>query len=1202
MRHRPKNIAGFLAALAFTLPCALLAQKDITQPGDPIIASSSNSPGSEGVANAIDGQPTKYLNFDTRTGGKPSGFVVSPSIGVTRVVGISMQSANDAPERDPKIVTLEGSNDDTITDFASGNWELIVRLDNIPAFTARFQTQTFFFDNFKPYKHYRWTVHETQTINGCCMQIAEVELLGSLLPPDVTQPGDPLIASSSNSPGSEGVANAIDGQPTKYLNFDTRTGGSPSGFIVTPSIGRTLVTGLTMQSANDAPERDPKIVTLEGSNDDTVTGWSGGNWELIVRLDNIPAYTARFQTQTFLFDNYKPYKHYRWTVLQTQTINGCCMQIAEVELLGTGAPKDVTQPGDPIIASSSNSPGSEGVANAIDGQPTKYLNFDTRTGGSPSGFIVTPSIGATTVIGLTMQSANDAPERDPKIVTLEGSNDDTVTGWTGGNWELIVRLDNIPAYTARFQTQEFYFPNRKSYKHYRWTVLETQTINGCCMQIAEVELLAVSEGADCNKARFLTQPVDTPVLSGSQATFNVVVNGPWPLQWYRNGVPIPGATQASYTTAPVTAQNANDTYSVEIVGCEMSSSVKAVIFTPSTTKSLGLSFRGSGANGAPTLMNPDDIAGVWPQAYWMNAAAAGSGSLPDYNVDPPVEVTDSDGNVSAITIDWATSGTWGSGTGNATATQRMLNGLNLDNPGGDPATVTFSNVPNGNHAVLVYVVSPPLQFQDVTYTVTGTTTQTYYIRAMNSDEYNAAPGFYRGFSSDPNNPTIANFVRFDNVRPDAGVITLSANCTTTGYDRGTGINAIQLVLNAPNPGDPPAITTQPQPTVAPEGGTARLTVVATGNNLTYQWRKDGRNLPNGGSVSGATTATLTISPFSAADEGVYSVAVFNPAGSVISRNAAVRVSKYDIRDRLVGYWKLDETGGLSAANSVTGGKPGAVNGTPSWGAGQILNAFNFDGGTYLFVPDYPVAKQAIAAAAWVNVPAGSLFADAAIIRNAQGALTVSGGAQRIVGQFEMGLVYDQDSGAVLPMAAVGIGPNVARVTASTPFPVGGWHHVAFSADGAQLRLYVDGQQVGFIDYLADINPPDIPYLSLGARLNVDSSEPPILGPDAQFPNYLLGGLDDVGLWTRSLTATEVQAIYDTGRQRRPLTDVVLQPPTTEPGRLSVSYSGGNVTVSWDRGTLQTATQVDGPWTDSNATTPLTEPATGAAKYYRTVVK
>ena len=44
---------------------------------------------------------------------------------------------------------------------------------------------------------------------------------------------------------------------------------------------------------------------------------------------------------------------------------------------------------------------------------------------------------------------------------------------------------------------------------------ETQTDgNGCCMQIAEVELLAVTDSVDCEKASFLTQPVDTPVGVG----------------------------------------------------------------------------------------------------------------------------------------------------------------------------------------------------------------------------------------------------------------------------------------------------------------------------------------------------------------------------------------------------------------------------------------------------------------------------------------------------------------------------------------------------------------------------------------------------------------------------------------------------------------------------------------------------------------
>ena len=61
---------------------------------------------------------------------------------------------------------------------------------------------------------------EPKNASIAAQNLAEVELLGTTLPSDVTTPGDPLVASSSNMPGSEGVANAIDNTDAKYLNFD----------------------------------------------------------------------------------------------------------------------------------------------------------------------------------------------------------------------------------------------------------------------------------------------------------------------------------------------------------------------------------------------------------------------------------------------------------------------------------------------------------------------------------------------------------------------------------------------------------------------------------------------------------------------------------------------------------------------------------------------------------------------------------------------------------------------------------------------------------------------------------------------------------------------------------------------------------------------------------------------------------------------
>ncbi len=469
---------GRFAALygLLSLPLSTYAQTDVTQPGDPTIASSDDSPGSEGVANAIDNQPTKYLNFDSGTNNDniPSGLVVSPSVGRTLVTGITIQSANDAPDRDIKHFTLEGSNDEA-PGWDSGAWQMIYENAEVPNWTEtfpddhRFQTQSFSFDNDKPFLHYRWTVVATQEDSGCCMQLAELELLGTVTASDILQPGDPAIASSDDSPGSEGVANAFDNQPTKYLNFDSGTNNDdiPSGFVVTPSVGLTRISGVTLQSANDAPDRDILSFTIEGSND-AAPGWDSGNWEEIYKNENVPSWTVtfpddhRFKTQGFTFANSKPFKHYRWTVLETQEDSGCCMQIAEVELLGEVLPGDVTQPTDAIIASSDDSPGSEGVANAIDNQPTKYLNFDRGTNNDniDAGLVVTPGVGATVLFGMTIQSANDAPDRDIKWILLEGSNDEA-PAWDSGTWETIYENDDIPAWTVlfpddhRFQTQTF---------------------------------------------------------------------------------------------------------------------------------------------------------------------------------------------------------------------------------------------------------------------------------------------------------------------------------------------------------------------------------------------------------------------------------------------------------------------------------------------------------------------------------------------------------------------------------------------------------------------------------------------------------------------------------------------------------------------------------------------------------------------------
>src|SRR5688500_2696081 len=165
LKWRSCALTVFLASTA-----SLWAQSDVTQPGDPVIASSSNSPGSEGVANAIDNQQTKYLNFDSRTpNNPPSGFVVTPSIGASTVIGISILTANDAPARDPKDVRLEGSNDDTIASYRTGTWALSTAATP-PAATTRLLRPAASFWYPRGYAHYRCRPRSPPTPTASGMQ------------------------------------------------------------------------------------------------------------------------------------------------------------------------------------------------------------------------------------------------------------------------------------------------------------------------------------------------------------------------------------------------------------------------------------------------------------------------------------------------------------------------------------------------------------------------------------------------------------------------------------------------------------------------------------------------------------------------------------------------------------------------------------------------------------------------------------------------------------------------------------------------------------------------------------------------------------------------------------------------------------------------------------------------------------------------
>lgn len=86
-----------------------------------------------------------------------------------------------------------------------------------------------------------------------------------------------------------------------------------------------------------------------------------------------------------------------------------------------------------------------------------------------------------------------------------------------------------------------------------------------------------------------------------------------------------------------------------------------------------------------------------------------------------------------------------------------------------------------------------------------------------------------------------------------------------------------------------SIDQQPTPLAACSGSSASFTVSAA-NATSYQWRRNGLFLVNGGNISGVTTAMLTINPVGPADAASYDCVISGACGSATSDAAALTVS------------------------------------------------------------------------------------------------------------------------------------------------------------------------------------------------------------------------------------------------------------------------------------------------------------------------
>jgi hypothetical protein len=409
------------------------------------------------------------------------------------------------------------------------------------------------------------------------------------------------------------------------------------------------------------------------------------------------------------------------------------------------------------------------------------------------------------------------------------------------------------------------------------------------------------------------------------------------------------------------------------------------------------------------------------------------------------------------------------------------------------------------------------------------------------------------------------------------------------YNRALSQSEIQSIYNAGSAGKclvpaGPSIIGQPKDETVEVGGTASFTVTASGSpTLNYQWYN------GGGSITGATNATLTLSNVQLSAAGGYYVTVSNPYGSSNSATATLTVSNpppscAQAPSGLTAWWKA-ENNTLDSINANNG----VFQGTASYASGEVGQAFNFNGSSYVQVPDSPTLRftNGMSVEAWVNLNHYTGRATEIISKLAALGLNANSYSLSIEGAD----TASTHRAYLIVDGPVGSPINGIQLFSSVDIPTNQWVHIAGTYDGLNAKIYVNGVLSASTTYAYGINPGTQP-LSIGCSING--------GPVSLFN----GQIDETSLYNRALSASEIQGIYNAGSLGKCVVGVAPT-ITSQPTNQTVTVGGtANFTVGASGSPVLTYQWYNGSGSipgGTNSTLTLSNVQLSAAgSYYATV--
>lgn len=231
----------------------------------------------------------------------------------------------------------------------------------------------------------------------------------------------------------------------------------------------------------------------------------------------------------------------------------------------------------------------------------------------------------------------------------------------------------------------------------------------------------------------------------------------------------------------------------------------------------------------------------------------------------------------------------------------------------------------------------------------------------------------------------------------------------------------------------------------------------------------------------------------------------------------------------VSYWKLDETSGSSAANSVAGAPAGTYSGTtvpvPSATVPAAItypdpSSLSFDGLTsVLSVADFGTFTN-MTVSAWIN-RSGATASRQSVVSYKE-----SGNAGFV-------LCLNEDGVNFYPGIYVNVGGTWQFAEEATTIATSTWVHLAATYDGVTILLYRDGTQVASLAASGSMTNA-AGTTGIGGRNTLDMW-------------YFPGLIDDVRVYSRALSAPEI---------------AVLAAGTPIPTGLSATGGVGQASLSW----------------------------------------